>query len=362
MKRPSGQTLLHRVRDAIRRRVQTSTRRWRVMLATRHVHGPRTLTLSDGQCAVITMVKDAAYFIDDFICHHQKMGVAHIVIVDNGSTDSTLELAAKYDNVTICRNRLPAKIYETYLRSVIARRCVRGGWFLFLDSDELFALPTAREDALSACINHCNQNGFTAVAVQYLDLFSAQTIRQTARLTYAESRRVFNLFSLGKIRKVRLDEYRGENDYFTQQIDCSAAPIYLHFGGIRKEIFDENCLLTAIRLVKNLDDIGLYVHPHFSTGVRLADFTGLLKHYKFTGDIVLRDHQQIAHKVWEHGEDIKRAEKFAGNPDFTIRAEDQQVLHTPLQLVTDGFLLASDRFQRAMRDQATERVSDKNTS
>ena len=118
--------------------------------------------------------KNAEYFIEEFLRHHLALGVAHVVIVDNGSRDRTVDIARSFDRVSVVRNTLPAKQFECLLRARIARRMVRGGWLLFVDQDELFGFPYGEGRPIGNLIDYLNAQGFTAVVTQMLDMFSSR--------------------------------------------------------------------------------------------------------------------------------------------------------------------------------------------
>lgn len=348
MTQPSGRPLLNRIGAAIRSRAVDRLDSARVFLRTRHVHGPRRIHLDDSACALVSMMKDAEYFIDDFILHHQRLGVRHVLVIDNGSTDATVARACAHDNVTVVRNTLPVRRYESRLRREIARRHIKGGWLLFMDSDELFELPSRHPRALDLALGHCNDANHTAVVCQCLDFFSGRSLLDTADLPYAAALEAFNLYSLKDIDRVGFHSDRHRFGYFTSRSTCRSGNINLHFGGIRQAMFAENCLLTAIRLVRNIDSAGIYVHPHFSVDVDIADFTALIRHYKFCGNVVAREAEQVAQGTWGHGEDRKRVAQFSRGAGLLIAASDQRPYDGPGSLVAEGFLVLSDGLQKAL--------------
>lgn len=117
-------------------RVKRNVRR-----ASRHISGPARIRLAPDQVACVCMVKNAAYYLDVLLDHHRARGVSHFLFIDNGSEDDTLVRLQLEPDVTVIANHLPVAQYETQLRGHIARRHIKGGWFLFIDSDELMDIP-----------------------------------------------------------------------------------------------------------------------------------------------------------------------------------------------------------------------------
>ena len=66
-----------------------------------HINGPLDLRLTKEQAVVLCLVKDGEVFIEDFIRYYQSIGFDHIVLLDNGSTDGTIEKAKEFAGVTV---------------------------------------------------------------------------------------------------------------------------------------------------------------------------------------------------------------------------------------------------------------------
>jgi len=249
----------------------------------------------------------------------------------------------------VIRNALPAKSYECLLRAQTARRVFHGGWGLFVDSDELVEGPFGKGAALPRLTAYLNAQGYTAMAAQMLDLFSPQDYATTRALDYDTTIATFDHYSLREITHTPYHdrEVIGFN-WFVRENKSEAAVLW-QIGGLRHEVFGEDCVLTKHSLVKNAAGIALMSHPHCASGVVLADVTGVLRHYKLAGDYLERDRRNILREVWDHSEDAKRVAVAGAGDDFTIRVAHPLRWRGPEDLVTRGFLIASERYQRFMR-------------
>ena len=74
-----------------------------------HVHGPEEVVYGMDELIVLCLVRDGRPYVRSFVEHYASMGVKHIVFLDNGSTDGTVEALRGYDNVTVLRSRLPVQ-------------------------------------------------------------------------------------------------------------------------------------------------------------------------------------------------------------------------------------------------------------
>ena len=304
------------------------------------VHGPAVVDLSPDEVAVVSLMKDAAYFARGFIEHHQRLGVRHIVIVDNGSSDDTVAIAAAFDHVTVIRNTLPAKHYEVLLRDVAARQVVRGGWVLFADADEMFEVPLGA--ALPRLMAYLNAQGFTAMVAQMLDLFSPLPYGAGKGWSYAEVAAQADRYSLGQITSVPYHDQKAIE--FSWFLDSNQGDVALKIGGLRREVFGEACFLSKHSLVRNEGGV-LITHPHCASGVRVADVTGVLRHYKLAGDYLARDRASVAAGTWDHAEDAKRLAAAKGGDAFTIAPATAHTYVGTGALVDQGFLEASDAYR-----------------
>lgn len=336
--------LLNRAVSAVRWRSRTAITRAKVFWHTEWLHGPTRVRLEDDDCGLVTMVKDAEFYIEELLRHHTALGVRHILVIDNGSQDATVKIAARYPDVTVLRNTLPPREFETRLRADLARRVYGGGWLLFVDSDELFDPPGTGPNALRRLCGYCNARGFSAVACQVLDMFSDRPISETSSMPYAEAIKCFDQYSLDDIENYRFKDSNLKFSWFLQQSHCPSPEVRILFGGIRQQHFGEACCLTAQRMVRNLPEIGLYAHPHFTTNVTCADVTALIRHYKFTGDIIARETAQLQRNTWGHGEDRARMSKLADNPDYVITCANARRFTGLEALVEEGFLVQSETF------------------
>lgn len=309
----------------------------RVRRASRHVSGPARIVLGPDAVACICLTRNAAYYLDVLLAHHRKLGVEHFLFIDNGSQDATLERLAREPDVTVVANPLPVARYECQLRAQIARRYVRGGWFLFVDSDELIDIPLAGAATLGDVAAYCNRQSYDAVVSQSLDLFSTAPLSESGSWSYAQSVARFDRYSLGDVTDYDYHDPDIEFAWHLRSNRLSNPEIRFKFGGMRHEIFGEDCALTKHSMVRNADHIDLYCHPHCSDGVHCADFTLLLRHYKFAGPYLDRERRQVASGTWHHGEDHARLRRI-DTDGFGFKLAQEQPFDGCAPLVAAGFL------------------------
>lgn len=316
----------------------------RVRRASRHVSGPARITLAADGVACICLTRDAGYYLDVLLAHHRKLGVDHFLFIDNGSQDDTLERLAREPDVTVVANHLSVAQYECHLRAQIARRHVRGGWFLFVDSDELVDIPLETAATLGDVAAYCNRRDYDAVVSQSLDLFSPAPLSESRSWSYAQSVARFDRYSLGAVMDHPYHDPEIEFAWYLRLNRLSNPDIAFKFGGTRHELFGEHCALTKHSMVRNAGHIDLYCHPHCSNGVMCADFTLLLRHYKFAGPYLERERRQVQAGIWEHGEDQARLRRI-DTEDFRFTLAQDQGFDGCAPLVEAGFLTLPPLFE-----------------
>ena len=339
------QFTISKLTEKVSGRASAVLKKLNVAARTKHISGPKNIALKDDETVLVCLLKDAEYYIEHLVDHHRAIGVKHFLFIDNGSTDKTRTIFADAPDVTFYENTLPAKEYECLLRAQIARRVVSGGWFLFADSDELMMFSRGENRHISEFVRYCNTHNYEAVIGQVIDFFSPVSLEDSADWTYAQSTKAFDRYSVNNVSKFDYgDNAAGGYAWFLRDNTVSNDQIKFMFGGIRNEVFGEFCGLTTHRMVRNAPHIELYSHSHCSGNVRVADFTFLIKHYKFAGKFLERERAQVQSATWDHGEGEKRLAFIQDQKDFVISGKQQHQFKNTEALISQEFLVCSDRF------------------
>lgn len=331
--------LRYRLNSEIQQRVQIVRRE------IKHLSGREKVPIGNDEVVVVCMIRDGVYYLDEMLRHHRDLGASHFVFVDNGSKDGTVEYLSEQKDVTLVEVLLPVRRYESQIRVEAAKSIVEGGWLLFVDADEQHCFPYSDGRSISDYLRYCNERSYTSVISHVLDMYSDRTLRETSMIDYSESVRLFDQYSLSDIDAYDyFDQSKVSWSWFLRNNRLALDELKILFGGVRRSVFNEYCCLTTHRLVRNREDIIMFPHPHCMGNVNCADFTGLIKHYKFCGDFRSREELQFANGTWEHGEDAQRVDTLARNPDLKVTSDETHQLVAPEQLLRQGFLAASNEF------------------
>jgi hypothetical protein len=211
------------------------------------------------------------------------MGFRHIFFLDNGSSDETLSTAKQYDNVSICQSTLPISANQRLFKKYLAERSIRGGWCLDADIDEFFDFPFSDVIDLNQFLIYLNRNQYTGVITHLLDMFSGRPLSYLTSERKEDVKAVYRYYDISDIIKT---------DYRTSDVvakygnanKLADSKTTLYWGGIRKTLYGNNCLLTKHSLFLPEAGIDLFPHVHFANKANVADVSGVMLHYKLTSN------------------------------------------------------------------------------
>lgn len=249
----------------------------RVARGVETIHAPARPPRTEADVVVVAPVRNGEDHIADFIEYYRTLGASEIVLLDNGSTDRTVELARNFEGVTVLRCPLPFAKYSLAMRRYLVEGFGDGGWCLLTDIDERFDYPFSETLPLRGFLQYLNGRGYTAVMALMLDLFPAGPFPSWP----AGGRRLiedsvwYDLTNLTPFRPRRIIR---SNRY--------ADPDLPHFmGGIRKKVLGVNPCLTKTPLLLSKRGKGpLLESAHFVRGACIADVSCIIRHYKFDAE------------------------------------------------------------------------------
>lgn len=308
-----------------------------------HIHGPRKVFLQDNQVALVLVGRNNGCFLDENIRRHLAMGVEHIVYVDNESSDNSIQIVKQHPNTSVFLTSLSFYDYQNIIRKFAVSRILGSGWVLAIDCDEIFDFVGSDKMRLPDLVELVTRRGHTCVVSQMLDLVPDCTLEEAEKLSFAESIDHFTHYSLKEIQAENYASPLAQLSYFLSQNRVSHNGVKLLYGGLRKSAFGENCCLTKHALFKVGPGVVPFAHPHVSTGLYCADFTALLKHYKFACGVMEREQRLLAEKRMANGEIDIRVEAYQTTSGLNLSNFSDRKNPSPEKLLAAGFLFFSDQ-------------------
>jgi len=309
------------------------------------LYGPKRIRLNQNEAAVTCVVRNGEFYVEAFIKHYSEMGFRHIFFLDNGSTDDTISIAKKYNNVSVCVSTLPIDSYQSFFKRHLAQKSIEGGWCLDADIDELFDYPYSSAISLRDFLDYLNKKHYTAVITQLLDMFSDEPVSHLASKGGKDLRALYEYYDLSDISKIdyRASELAARHGYANEISQTNAA---ICFGGIRKTLYGNNCLLTKHSLFFPGRELELFPHVHFVNKANLADVSCLMLHYKLTSnalDIALQNKERFVANSAAYTDFINL---LLGNPDFRLKQATAVRFRRAEDLIASGVLFMSDAYRK----------------
>ncbi|OGO06385.1 MAG: hypothetical protein A2Y73_07945 [Chloroflexi bacterium RBG_13_56_8] len=313
---------------------------WLLRLSIQHLYGAKKVTYGVEELIVLCVVRDGELCMRSFIEHYFSIGAKHIVFLDNGSQDATVPIARKYENVTVLRTRLPFKTYKHLMRQYLITRFARGRWSLNVDIDELFDYPCSDVVNLGSLLRYLNERSYSVVVAQMLDMFADALLWHPDREEGVSLKESYRFYDISDIKK---------ESYPAGRNTVSNSEICVQRGGIRKTLFDlEDIYLTKHCLVFLDGEVEPMAgnSSHQVANARVADFTGVLFHYKLLSNFYEQTIEAIrtGSYYYDSAEYKRYYEVLEQNPALRVKRETARELRDVNELIDNGFLVVSQEY------------------
>ncbi len=196
--------------------------------------------------------------------HYRNLGIKRFVIIDNESTDETIEYLRKQKDVDlyICHTKYSTLNKEAWANRIFAHYGF-DKWYLYVDSDELFIYEDCENKKINDFIEELEKSKQRRVSALMTEMYSQEGI-----------------FSNTEDKDIRAKYCYYDTDTYTfaEKSPCNAL-----FGGPRKRVFGLNPILIKHPLFKlKRGDIQALSHWQFPYKDNYhLKIKGALLHYKF---------------------------------------------------------------------------------
>ena len=199
--------------------------------------------------------------------HYREIGVKKFIIIDNESTDGTIEYLKKQKDVDlyICHTKYSTLNKEAWTNRILAHYGF-DKWYLYVDSDELFIYENCENKKINEFIKELEENNQNRVPALMTEMYSKDNI-----FSKIDTENIIEEYCY-----YDYDTYFTKNEIFSNTIR----------GGVRERGFGLDPLLTKHPLFKlKKGDIQAWSHWQFpyKENYNLNNM-GALLHYKFLSD------------------------------------------------------------------------------
>lgn len=178
---------------------------------------------------LICVVKNDLRKMKNLIIHHRKIGIKHFAILDNGSTDGTIEWLKNQKDVDLftVQDKYNTNRREAWINKLVAYYGLNR-WYLILDSDELFSFYKMESRNIEYLIDYCVKHSIDRMRAVMIDMYGADSFYlDNSEEDYLEKCKYFD-----------------SNSYKYENRDV----IDLITGGPRRRIFNQKPWLTKYPL------------------------------------------------------------------------------------------------------------------
>ena len=336
--------LRRETRERIREFVELRARVQLLRGQVRHVHGPATVPYEDDELLVMCVVRNGEDYVQPFVAHYRALGARHLVFLDNGSTDGTVDRLRRYDDVTVLETSAPYERYENSMKRYLAERFSAGRWNLIADIDELFDFPYSDRLGLRDFLRYLNHHAYSAVAVQMLDMFADRPLNASPVDIGEDLSSTYRYYDITDVVKT---DYR--------LLDVGDSGIRFHWGGIRRTVFGTFNGLTKTALVRMDGRVEPFVEWHHVRHARFADVSCLLRHYPFSPSFYRKVQDAVRTGCYGRVTSDEYAAYWAvlaQEPDVNLRLESAREWSSLDELIESSFLVVSPAYQRWVAEHA----------
>jgi len=295
----------------------------------------RPLPVGNKEVRAFMVVRNERLRLPAVLEHHRRLGVDRFFVVDNDSTDGTVEFLLDQPDLHVFQSRdsFAASQCGYAWTNTLLEMFGADGWCLTIDADEHFIYPHYEDMGLHSLCAMLDATGARAMFTLFLDMYSDQTIQQTAYKAGASLMETCPFFDALPYRCVQAEHF----------------PSLQIYGGVRERVFwnkDEGShppTLSQIPLVRWQSGMRYLLCRHAMTPVPLSPVTGALLHYKFLFDF--KDRAKTEAVRGEHFSDGREYKNYArvldGQNDLCLKAEQSVRLSGSGQLVDLGLMASS---------------------
>lgn len=161
--------------DSYRMRLR---RKRKILRAMRKSHQLRckqdnTNAIKPGDILLVCTLRNEAVRMPYFLQYYRNLGVNHFLFVDNGSTDSVMDLFAGKSDVSVwyTNGSYKSSSFGVDWMNALKRKYAHGHWTLVVDPDEFFIYPFCDSRPIRALTDWLDTSSIRSFSSMLLDMY-----------------------------------------------------------------------------------------------------------------------------------------------------------------------------------------------
>jgi hypothetical protein len=298
---------------------------------------------------LFVIVRNESLRLPHFLHYYKTQGVDRFFLVDNNSTDYTVQLALDYPSTHVFQTA-DSYVNHWYWMEYLLEQYGKYHWCIVVDIDELFCFPHAETISIPQLCQFLDSTGSTAVRSFLLDLYSDQPVKETFYVSGQNP--------LDAIPFFETDRYEVSFPYF-DRYQWKQFESTHYTGGMRERVFGKSKPITSLNkypLFKFLPGTYLGQGMHAINGAKVSNLEGVVFHTKFLGDCIQEAQEESVREQHFNNaayyKDFKQV--FDANPDLCLATPNSIRFRDSAQLVELGLMKTNERFEEFARTQAPQ--------
>jgi hypothetical protein len=318
-----------------------------------------------GEILALIVARNEGLRLPDALAAARKLGVHRAIVIDNGSSDGTRDVAsAAGAHLISAEEEYSASGFGITWTNAVLDTYARGHWVLVIDADEQLVFPGSDRAGLRALTAHLDAIGSEALRTVLLDCFPRGPL---ANCTYAAGdplSEAASMFEPPELRQEAIPDF----------------PFALEYGGIRERLFfpearpgrptrwlrqklfnaglrlpwlreqsafrklapPRSPTVTKIPLLRWREGAALLASTHRVAPMAMAPDqpTGVLLHFKFLQDFHARALDAVARDAhWDGSREYRRyLARLEADPGFALAGRRAVRYAGPAQLLELGIM------------------------
>lgn len=262
----------------------------------------KEIAINNDDIVCCLAVRNEVHRLPFFLSYYRKLGVSRFFVIDNDSTDDTVDFLQRQPDVYTWHS--PLSFNEANFGSawfeVLLRSYAQDNWCLIVDIDELFCFVDYERRSLVELCADLDDKQKKAVNAILLDMYSEQSVEEVRYTEGQDFRKLCPYFD----RQFYHTKYENAGPYNNQT---------LYFGGVRQRVFGKQgeYLLSKVPLLRYSQDSILAGGQHWTNypAKDVALESGCLLHFKFLAQFRDYVEQEVQRK--QHYGNARQYQQYA---------------------------------------------------
>lgn len=289
-----------------------------------------------GELRLFVMARNESLRLPYFLEYYFSKGVDRVFLIDNDSTDETVDIALAHDNVHVFQTKESFKNYSNWME-ILLDKYGSGHWCISADSDEILCYPYRESLSIKQLCHFMERQGDTAMQCLLLDMYSDKPVHCNEYAPGSDPLSVCTFFD------PKFEESERE------WINMRTRKHFLnkkYTGNMRKRVFGASVSLSKVPLFKYGPGVFAVRGMHGMDGVQFSAIRGVVLHFKYLQDFNMRVVDEAARGQHEgNAADYKQyAQKVEEDPDLNCYYEGSVKFEDSMQLIKLGLIKTPKEF------------------